>query len=267
MDGLPLALDQAAAYIEETDCGLTGYVERYQKRRIALLSRRGGLRPDHPESIAATWSLSFEKIEQAHPAAAELLRLCAFLHPDAITEEMLREGGYELTPHLHLLATDPFELDAAIGTLTTFSLLRRDPDGRFLTLHRLVQTVLREQIDDEARRVWAERAVQCVERAFPTVSVTTWQCYQHYLPHALTCGDLIEQMHIEHPAALSLLAKIGSYLYERAQYGEAERLLTNTPTLKEATLATGTPARAERLDPPEKLSFSIKHSRTGERAR
>ncbi|MGH2507286.1 MAG: NB-ARC domain-containing protein, partial [Ktedonobacteraceae bacterium] len=46
MDGLPLALDQAAAYIEETGCGLAGYVERYQQRRIALLRRRGGLRPD-----------------------------------------------------------------------------------------------------------------------------------------------------------------------------------------------------------------------------
>lgn len=241
MDGLPLALDQAAAYIEETDCGLTGYIERFRQRRIALLSRRGGLRPDHPESIVATWSLSFEKIEQAHPLAAELLSLCAFLHPDAITEEMLREGARELTPHLHLLATDPFELDAAIGVLTTFSLLRRDPDGCFLTLHRLVQTVLREQMDDEERRVWATRAVQCVERAFPTISATNRLRYQHYLPHALTCVGLIEQLHLEHPAALSLLNKIGSYLYERTQYGETERLLTYVMTLNEDVLTVDTP--------------------------
>lgn len=161
MDGLPLALDQAAAYIEETNCGLRGYAERYQQRKLALLSRRGGCCPDHPESIAATWSLSLAKIAQTHPAAAELLRLCAFLHPDAIAEEMLREGCYELTPHLHLLATDPFELDAAIGTLTKFSLVRRNPEGRFLTLHRLVQTVLSEQMDEETRALWAERAGRC----------------------------------------------------------------------------------------------------------
>lgn len=161
MDGLPLALDQAASYIEETDCGLRGYAERYQQRKLALLSRRGGCCPDHPESIAATWSLSLEKIARTHPAAAELLRLCAFLHPDAIAEEMLREGCYELTPHLHLLATDPFELDAAIGTLTKFSLVRRNPEGRFLSLHRLVQTVLREQMDEETHGLWVERAGRC----------------------------------------------------------------------------------------------------------
>ncbi len=248
MDGLPLALDQAAAYIEETECGLTGYIERYQKRQIALLSRRGGLRPDHPASIAASWSLSFEKIEQAHPAAAELLRLCAFLHPDAIAKEMLLASDCELTPRLHLLVTDPFELDAALEQLATFSLLRRDPDSHALTLHRLVQTVLREQMDDETRRVWAERAVRLVEYAFPAVTFTTWQDCQDCLPHALTCVEFIEQLHLTLPAALRLLNKAGSYLRERAQYGEAERLLTNALTLSEATLHTDDPMLAESLN-------------------
>ncbi|HVU69364.1 MAG TPA: helix-turn-helix transcriptional regulator [Ktedonobacteraceae bacterium] len=248
MDGLPLALDQAAAYIEETNCGLNGYAERYQKRRIALLSRRGGLRPDHPEAIAATWSLSFEKVEQAHPAAAELLRLCAFLHPDEIAEEMLIAGTSELTPRLRLLATDPFELDAAIEALTTFSLLQRDPERQTLTLHRLVQTVLREQMDEETRRSWAARAVQLVERAFPAVSFTSWEICQRYLPHALTCVEFIEQLHLIHPAALSLLNKAGSYLRERAQYLEAERLLTNALMLSETTLPADDPLLAESLN-------------------
>lgn len=248
MDGLPLALDQAAAYVEETGCGLTGYVERYQQRKIALLRRRGGLRPGHPESIVATWSLSFEKLEQAYPAAAELLRLCSFLHPDAIAEKILTEGAAELTPRLHLLATDPFEMDDAIGALTTFSLLRRDPDQHILTLHRLVQIVLREQMNEETRRLWAERVVQVVDRAFPAVSFPTWPDCQLCLPHALVCAELIEQLHMTLPAALSLLNKAGSYLRERAQYHEAERLLTQALALSEETLAADAPMLAESLN-------------------
>ncbi|HEU5380833.1 MAG TPA: tetratricopeptide repeat protein [Ktedonobacteraceae bacterium] len=247
MGGLPLALDQAAAYIEETGCGLTGYVERYQQRSLTLLRRRGGLRPGHPESIVATWSLSFEKIEQAHPAAAELLRLCAFLQPDGIAEELLAKGAGELTPSLQLLATDPFEMDAAIETLTTFSLLRRDPETHMLALHRLVQVVLREQMNEETRRVWEERAVQLVEQAFPAVSFTTWQGCQQCLPHALVCVEFIEQQHMTLPAALSLLNKTGSYLRERAQYSEAERLLTNALALSEETAEMNTPMLAECL--------------------
>ena len=248
MDGLPLALDQAAAYIEETGCGLRGYLERYQQRRIALLRRRGGLRPEHPESIVATWSLSFEKIERRSPAAVELLYLCAFLHPDAVAEEMLAAGAGELSPHLHLLATDLFELDEAIGVLITYSLLRRDPDQRILALHRLLQVVLREQMSEPTRRLWAERAVQVVDRAFPEVSFATWQECQVCLPHALACAEFIEQLDITLPASVNLLNKAGSYLRARAQYEEAERLLTQARVLGEKTLEADAPLLAEILN-------------------
>ena len=41
LGGLPLALDQAGAYIEETQCGLSGYQRLYQTRRTELLRSRG----------------------------------------------------------------------------------------------------------------------------------------------------------------------------------------------------------------------------------
>jgi TIR domain/NB-ARC domain len=55
MDGLPLALDQAGAYIEETACSLSGYLNLYQKQNTILLKRRGKLVSDHPESVFTTW--------------------------------------------------------------------------------------------------------------------------------------------------------------------------------------------------------------------
>ena len=97
MDGLPLALDQAGAYVEETGCGLASYLIRYQQRQMDLLNKRGGYTPDHPEPVATTWSLAFEKVEQANLAAADLLRFCAFLAPDAIPEEIVTQGAADLT--------------------------------------------------------------------------------------------------------------------------------------------------------------------------
>ena len=87
LDGLPLALDQAGAYIEETGCGLSGYLDLYRSHALELLRRRGALASDHPDPVATTWALSFENIEKANPAAAELLRFCAFLHPDGIPKK------------------------------------------------------------------------------------------------------------------------------------------------------------------------------------
>ena len=56
LGGLPLALDQAGAYIEETQCSLADYLQLYRSQRADLLAARGGLVPDHPEPVATTWS-------------------------------------------------------------------------------------------------------------------------------------------------------------------------------------------------------------------
>src|SRR5207302_5358841 len=113
LGGLPLALDQAGAYMEETGCGLSGYVTLYQAQRSRLLKERGRLGTDHPESVTITFSLALQKVEQANAAASELLQLCAFLAPDAIPEELLTAGKDALGPVLELVVTDPFQLNAA----------------------------------------------------------------------------------------------------------------------------------------------------------
>src|SRR5947209_7802830 len=126
MGGLPLALDQAGAYIEETNESLSNYLTIYQKQRAELLKRRGGLVPGHPDSVATTWTLALERVERANPAAIELMRFCAFLAPDAIPEELIIEGAPYLGPVLQPVASERGRLNAAIAELLTYSLIRRD---------------------------------------------------------------------------------------------------------------------------------------------
>src|SRR5579885_3039437 len=95
---LPLALDQAGAYIDEIGCSLATYLELYRARRQELLARRGQLSAEYPESVATTWSLSFQRIEQANPAAADLLRLCAVLQPDTVPYELRSQASASLGP-------------------------------------------------------------------------------------------------------------------------------------------------------------------------
>jgi hypothetical protein len=128
LGGLPLALDQAGAYIGETGCSLADYLYRYEARRAMLLKMRGALVTDHPASVSETFLFALEKIEPLYPAAIELLRFCAFLAPHAIPEEILTDGAEELGPVLQSVATDPVQLDEVIAALRKFSLVRRSPD-------------------------------------------------------------------------------------------------------------------------------------------
>jgi hypothetical protein len=165
LDNLPLALDQAGAYIEEAACGLSHYFYLLQSYRAVLLDLRnlsGGMNADHPRSMKATLALSFERIKQATPAAIDFLDLCAFLYPDAIPEEMITGGASRLPPLLRDVLSDPPKYDAMIAELRRYSLLYRNLETKTFSIHRLVQAVLRDSMDEALQRQWAKRAVQIV---------------------------------------------------------------------------------------------------------
>jgi tetratricopeptide (TPR) repeat protein len=236
LGNLPLALDQAGAYIEETECGLLSYQRQYQQHQASLLQWRSKLASDHPEPVATTWSLAFEKVEQANPLAADLLRFCAFLAPEAIPEEMLIAGALELGPVLAPVASDAFLLDQAIATLRAYSLLARDPYTRTLTVHRLVQVVLRDSLPTETQRQWMQRVVLAVNAAFHHAAFESWPTRERLLPHALVCATWIEQAQITTDAAARLLFQTGSYLYGRVRYVEAEPLYQQALRILEQSL-------------------------------
>ena len=144
MDGLPLALDQAGAYIEATRCSLSDYLQLLQSSPQRLLDERED-HANHPLSVSKTFTLAFERLEQSNMLAAELLTVCAFLAPEAIPETFFSEGAAQLGPAFESLATDPLQFHAAIRALLAYSLLQRDATTHTLTVHRLVQAVLKDR--------------------------------------------------------------------------------------------------------------------------
>jgi tetratricopeptide (TPR) repeat protein/DNA-binding XRE family transcriptional regulator len=256
LDGLPLALDQAGAYIEESQCSLSDYLDRYQSRRALLLDLRGSVGLDHPQSVTATLSLSFEKVEQINPAATELLNLCAFLHPDAIAEEMLFEGASELDSTLKALVTDAFKLDAAVTVVRHYSLLSRQPHAKMFTIHRIVQAVLKDRMSEQTQRQWAERAVKVVSRVFPGIKeVDAWSRCQHYLPHAQVCATLIEQWELVSSEATRLLKETGLFYMKNGQYVQAEVALHRVQDIQTQIVGPAHPDVAEMFLRLGELSF------------
>ena len=245
---LPLALDQAGAYVEETGCRLQDYQRIYQQHRRELLKQRGGLVRSHPEPVATTWSLSFVRVQQKMPAAAELLRLCAFLAPEDIAEEMITQGAPHLGPLLEPIARDAYEFNQAIEVLRAYSLVQRDPSTGALSIHRLVQAVLRDALPAEEAQLWAERTVCVVNAAFPKVEFVQWPLCERYLPHALVCAEEVERCNMTLLDAASLLDRVGWYLDDRARYREAEPLYQRALAIREQQLGPEHPDTATSLN-------------------
>jgi len=224
LDGLPLALDQAGAYIGETGCSLTEYIQLYQKHRKALLARRSErqkLYSDYRESVATTWLISFNRVEQQSPAAAKLLDLCAFLHPDAISEDILLESTYLENTEMHPIVESAFQLNQACEVLLRYSLIRRNADEELFSIHRLVQSVLQDRMDDPTQRLWAEQVVHAVEKAFLAAPL---ERIEYYIPQARHCADLIKQWELVGDEATRLLERVAREVYKRGWYPQATTL-------------------------------------------
>ncbi len=236
LGGLPLALDQAGAYLKETPCSLASYHQRYQQQ-AKLLEHRGMQTTDYPMPIAVTCSLSFQTIEQKNPAAADLLRFCAFVHPDTIPEELIIEGAMHLGGPLQPVKIDPSLLNEMIKLLRAYAFLDQNTGQKTYTLHRMLQTVVRDTMNEQTRHLWIERTAQAVNEVFPRVSFTTWSQCERYLSHALVCAELAEQSQIREPATSRLLHHAGCYLIERARFKEASPLLQQALAINEHHLS------------------------------
>jgi tetratricopeptide (TPR) repeat protein len=255
---LPLALEQAAAYIAETGASFSSYLAAYRKQGVRLLENQGPVmgndeKEQQKRTVATAWALNFADVEKASPASAELLRLSAFLAPEAIPLELLEKGAAKLPEHLAAklaeLADNPLILDELLSSLLRFSLIRRDDEKRTYSIHPLVQEVVREGLSEEEQKAWAERTVRTVNAAFPDpTKFKIWPLCDRLLPHALACAGLIEFWDMEFAEATLLLNQTGYYLHQRAEYAQAEPLYQRALAIREKALGPEHPYTASSLN-------------------
>ena len=240
MGGLPLALDQAGAYIEATQCSLLDYLNLLQSSPLRLLAEREAS-ADHPFSVTQTFMLAFERLEGSNSRAAELLTVCAFLAPEDIPEHLFLVGAAQLGPIFEVLIADPFEFQAALKALLTYSLLQRHAATHTLTVHRLVQMVLQNRMPKSAQAEWTKRVIQVLDHTFPTPSQSQqmeyWSWCEQVVPHALKVLSRQPAM-LDPLAASSLWYKIAVYLHHRGRYLEAESYHKQTLDVRERMLSS-----------------------------
>jgi class 3 adenylate cyclase/tetratricopeptide (TPR) repeat protein len=252
LDYLPLALEQAGAYIVKIKCSFQDYLSSYRERGLKLLEKIKPVAGKYPKSVATTWLLNFEQVERTSMAAADLLRFSAFLNPDKIPLELIALGAVELGPVLSAALVnadaDPLVLDEVLEPLIQYSLIHRDLSSRTYNIHRLVQAVLRDGMDEATQRQWAERAVRAVNRAFPNVEFSRWGLCERLITHAQVCAELIEKWDFEFEEAARLLNNAGGYLYERARFNEAKPLFERALRIREKALGSDHPNVAASLN-------------------
>ncbi len=250
VSGLPLALDQAAAYIDHTGGSAEEYLVEYRRRLRGpvLRATRTPIDDDHRDhpTVTRTFSMLSEQVEREKPASADLLRLCAFLAADAIPEELLTLGAPELGEPLRAAIEE--SLPEARHAALRARLLETNPAARTLRVHRIVQDVLRDLMPESEKAEWSERAVRAVNRSVAEVERLEPEVVDRFMPQLEACATLIVEKEMKSIEAGRVLDKAGCFRFYRARYTESLDFLNKAREITEATVGQDSPEVARTLN-------------------
>ena len=232
LGGLPLALEQAAAYIRASLDSLAGYLALFRQRRAELLAQGGPTGYD--KTVASTVTMAFDRVQDI-AGAVGLLWLLAFCAPEAVPlrlllqhrPELIQQLGPEVAPMLAPLLDDPLAAADAIRALRKYSLISPHHD-RSVSVHRLVQAVTADQMPAGLAAQWRHAAAVLIEAAIPEDSrqPQTWPVFRKLRPHAdkaLAAGS-------------NGMERIASYLGNSGSYVAARDLQWRVLAAREQTL-------------------------------
>jgi tetratricopeptide (TPR) repeat protein len=208
---LPLALEQAAAYIQRTAITPGAYldrVRRYPARMFAASAEsHADGEPDDQRTIARIWQLSLEAITGEQPIAGEILRTLAWYGGEPVPRDLAYRDH-----------DDPLAVDDALALLHAYSMITLTPQS--VTIHRLVQAVARIPDPADPHRTpdaitaARDRATRLLLEALPENplwNVPSWPRWRELIPHVLALTDHISPDQ-DTPATASLLVAASGYL-------------------------------------------------------
>jgi len=218
---LPLALEQAAALLAETAITVDAYLDMLTQESDRVL----GENPppaDYPIPVAAAWSLSVTRLREQTPNAMRLLQLCAFFGPAPISLDLLDRGRYVLAPPLRDIFSDHILMGRAIRALGRYSLAKIDNYRRTLEVHRIIQRLIRNELDAEVQVAMRDDVHLLLAASDPGEpdNFENWQNYAELLTHANSAQLVISRTDV----VRRLEQNIVSYLYVSGDYNSALEL-------------------------------------------
>jgi tetratricopeptide (TPR) repeat protein len=234
LDHMPLALTQAAAYINRTPrMNIARYLEEISHDQTRLLdSGQVDIRRDATasNSIRMTWQISFDYLRKRSPSATRLLFLMSLFDRQSIPKALLK-GRY--TTHEHGLSD--FEHD--LWMLQSLCFVKWIGGGDSFEMHGLVQLTTRQRMELNGElENWKNVYVRTINERFPEGRPENWAVCESLFPHAQAALD-------NHPldadaleAWASISWKAGWYMGERGEFGKAYKFALNSLEVREVLL-------------------------------
>jgi tetratricopeptide (TPR) repeat protein len=236
---LPLAIMQAAAFLNANTCTITEYLRIYKESSdnvIKLLSKDfEDVRryPGIKNPVATTWLISFEQIQVRDPLAADYMAFMSCIKEQDIPRDLLPPAS-------------ELEKTEALGTLKAFGFIKERVSGASYDMHRLVHIAMQNWLNlKDEKRSWNQRTLEQIENIFPWPQHENRAVWMMYLPHAqciiATFNMGLSRTKETKELLWRLLYNVGWCSQIKGQYVDAEAMHRQTLRLQETVLGKDHP--------------------------
>ena len=221
---LPLAIEQAAAYVREVAGNFANFIDEYHNNHKDVHEWIPQEYRSYSHSVATTWFMSFNVVRKNHSQAVELFRILSFLNPDGILIDFLQAGINGFSDDLRRLISSRIDLSKALIELERFSLLKWNRLGKMLVIHRLVQNVIRDELSEEERTNLCNTVVDVCDEAFPKEwNNDTRSFCRIYFGQILR--PLLSIKSVQTMKLADIMARVGDFLLKDGKYNDGGELL------------------------------------------
>ena len=241
---LPLAMEQAGAYLTQTQAPLQDYLQLYDQKRREWDQRYKPQMGNYPATVGTTWLINIEQVQRKSPPSVALLQLLAFFDSERIPLWLVQVIAYQMKPRgclalvglLERIGLNESAMSEALAQLISYSLVGYDGyierEGEQVpyscAVHRLVQEVVRDNLGAEQAQ-WVGQLLHAYSEIAPDPEMPAeWERWREMLPHLFATLERATALKVKPrlQAYLQayLLNQAGLFLHYQGRYGEAEPL-------------------------------------------
>ncbi|KAN0067820.1 HET domain containing protein [Elaphomyces granulatus] len=200
LDGLPLALATAGAYLDQTAISFSDYLGLYKASWAKLLTTSPELRSYEDRMLYSTWQLSFDQVKQRNELSAKLLRLWAYFDNQDLWLELLRHSNSEDPDWIRELTEGELGFNRAVRVLSDHGLVEVDMssqelvESRGYSIHGCVHSWTVYVLNQEWDYDLAKLALKFVGSHVPSDDSSAnkwWLTQRRLLPHAARCSHAV----------------------------------------------------------------------------
>ncbi|KAI0855788.1 hypothetical protein F4860DRAFT_448425 [Xylaria cubensis] len=236
LDGLPLALATAGAYLEQTSISFGSYLNMYKNSWARLQTSTPPLGSYADRTLYSTWELSYNHIRQRNENAAALLRLWAYFNSQDIWLELLQSDDKHNIQWIHEVTKDELSFTHAVRTLINYGLVEINnskdevPESRGYSVHSCVYSWITHVLNQQWSIGLSRYAIRCIASHIPK-SNKSWLMQRRLLQHAARYDAVILDTIIYNQAWI--FKNLSLLYYDQVKLKEAVEMCHRALTVSE----------------------------------